>query len=96
MEIKSQGNQKLTAKRIREYNSIIEGTIQFNKDEEFVFMESTLKKYARKIEQGQVNPHIQHDGKASGLILDPFRKEVPLEILGFGIYQLNSHLVVRE
>jgi len=96
MEIKSQGNRKLTDKRIREYNSIIEGIIQFNKYEEFVFMESTLKKYARKIERGEVNPHIHYDGKASGLILDPFRKEVPLEILGFGIYQLNSHLVVRE
>jgi len=59
-------------------------------------MESTLKKYGRKIERGEVNPHIQYDGKASGLILDPLRKSVPLEILGFGIYQLRSHFIVRE
>ena len=59
-------------------------------------MESTLKKYARKIEQGEVNPHLQYDGKKSGLILDPLQKDVPLEILGFGIYQLSSHFLTRE
>lgn len=59
-------------------------------------MESTLKKYARKIERGEVNPHLQYDGKASGLILDPLRKDVPLEILGFGIYQLSSRFTARE
>ncbi len=59
-------------------------------------MESTLKKYARKIERGEVNPHIQYDGKASGLILDPLRKGVPLKILGFGIYQLGSRFITRE
>jgi 5-deoxy-glucuronate isomerase len=59
-------------------------------------MESTLKKYARKIERGEVNPHIQYDGKESGLILDPHRKGIPLEILGFGIYRLSSHFIARE
>ena len=59
-------------------------------------MESTLKKYARKIDRGKVNPHIQYDGKESGLILDPLRKDVPLEILGFGIYQLRTHFIARE
>ena len=59
-------------------------------------MESTLKKYAQKIERGKVNPHIRYDGKESGLILDPLRKDVPLEILGFGIYQLSSHFITRE
>jgi 5-deoxy-D-glucuronate isomerase len=59
-------------------------------------MESTLKKYARKIERGEVNPHIQYNGKKSGLILDPLRKDVPLETLGFGIYQLSSHFIARE
>jgi len=89
--------QKLTAKRIQEYNSIesfkeLSWLLRFRGDytdflsffnalsakDEFAFMESTLKKYARKIEQGEVNPHIQYDGKESGLILDPLRKDVPL------------------
>ena len=59
-------------------------------------MESTLNKYAREIERGEVNPHIRYDEKKSGLILDPLRKDVPLEILGFGIYQLSSHFIARE
>ncbi len=59
-------------------------------------MESTLKKYGRKIERGEVNPHIPYDGKTSGLILNPLSKGVPLEILGFGIYQLSPHFVTRE
>ena len=59
-------------------------------------MESTLKKYAQKIERGEVNPHIRYDGKTSGLILDPLRKDVPLEILGFGIYRLGPHFITRE
>jgi 5-deoxy-D-glucuronate isomerase len=32
----------------------------------------------------------------SGLVLDPLREEVPLEILGFGIYLLGAHPVIRE
>lgn len=59
-------------------------------------MDSTLKKYARKIERGEVNPHLQYDGKTSGLILDPVRENVPLEVLGFGIYQLTSRFISRE
>ncbi len=59
-------------------------------------MESTLKKYARRIERGEINPHIQYDGKASGLILNPLSKNVPLEILGFGIFQLSPRFVIRE
>ncbi len=59
-------------------------------------MESTLKKYARKIERGEVNPHIRYDGKASGLILNPLSKNVPLETLGFGIFQLTPHFVTSE
>ena len=59
-------------------------------------MESTLKKYAMRIERNEVNPHIRYDGKKSGLILDPLRKEVPLELLGFGIYQLGSRFIIKE
>jgi 5-deoxy-D-glucuronate isomerase len=32
----------------------------------------------------------------SGLILDPLKEEVPLEILGFGIYRLGSNFITRE
>ena len=59
-------------------------------------MEKTLKKYAYRIEQNEINPHVQYAGKPKGLILDPRREEVPLEILGFGIYRLRSDFLERE
>jgi 5-deoxy-D-glucuronate isomerase len=59
-------------------------------------MQSTLKKYAARIERNEVNPHIRYGGKKSGLILDPLRKDVPLELLGFGIYQLGSRFIIKE
>jgi 5-deoxy-D-glucuronate isomerase len=59
-------------------------------------MESTLKKYAVRIKRNEVDPHIRYKGKKNGLILDPLREEVPLEILGFGIYQLSSRFITRE
>ncbi len=59
-------------------------------------MEKTLKKYADRIERNEVNPLLQCDGKSKGLILDPRREEVPLEILGFGIYRLRSNVVEKE
>jgi len=59
-------------------------------------VEITLKKYAARIERNQVYPHIRYDGKKSGLILNPLRKEVPLELLGFGIYQLGSRFITKE
>jgi 5-deoxy-D-glucuronate isomerase len=59
-------------------------------------MKSTLKKYGLRIERNQVNPHIRYDGKTSGLILDPLREDVPLELLGFGIYQLSSRSITKE
>jgi 5-deoxy-D-glucuronate isomerase len=52
-------------------------------------MESTMKKYAGRIEQNKVNPLITDDGSIDGLIMDPQREEVPLEIIGFGIYRLG-------
>lgn len=59
-------------------------------------MESTVKKYAIRIEMNRVNPHIRYNGKRSGLILDPRKEEVPLQILGFGIYQLKSDFVTKN
>jgi 5-deoxy-D-glucuronate isomerase len=58
-------------------------------------MEKTLKKYAKKIERNEVNPHLRYGGQKSGLILDPLRKEVPLQLLGFGIYQLKPEFITR-
>jgi len=55
-----------------------------------------MRKYANRIERDKINPHIRYDGKTSGLILDPHGKEVPLDVLGFGIYQLSSDFITRE
>src|SRR4030067_3630101 len=59
-------------------------------------MESTMRKYARRIEGGEVNPHLRYDGKRSGLILDPSKEKVPLQLLGFGIFQLRSGFKSRK
>jgi 5-deoxy-glucuronate isomerase len=59
-------------------------------------MKDTMEKYAMGIERNEVNPHVRYDGQTSGLILDPHREEVPLEILGFGIYPLDSNAITRE
>ncbi len=59
-------------------------------------MKSTIRKYALKIERNEINPHLRYDGKRSGLILDPRRKDVPLEVLGFGIYQLGENFIKKE
>lgn len=59
-------------------------------------MEKTLLKYAGRIERNEVNPHIRYDGRRSGLILDPLRDEVPLEVIGFGLYQLGAQLITGE
>jgi 5-deoxy-glucuronate isomerase len=59
-------------------------------------MQETLKKYAERIERNEINPHVRYDDQTSGLILDPSQEEVPLEILGFGIYLLGTHPITRE
>jgi 5-deoxy-D-glucuronate isomerase len=59
-------------------------------------MKETMRKYAERIERNEINPHVRYDGRTSGLILDPGREEVPLEILGFGIYQLKNNLITGE
>jgi 5-deoxy-D-glucuronate isomerase len=55
-----------------------------------------MKKYAVRIEKNEINPHVRCDDQTSGLILDPLREEVPLEIIGFGIFRLGSNLITRE
>jgi 5-deoxy-D-glucuronate isomerase len=59
-------------------------------------MESTLRKYADKIERNQVNPHVRYEGQESRLIFDPKREDVPLEVMGFGVHQLRSEFEKRE
>ena len=55
-----------------------------------------MHRYAGKIERNEVNPHFKYDGQRSGLLLDPQSEEVPLTILGFGIYQLDSNFTTKE
>lgn len=59
-------------------------------------MEITLNKYADKIGRNEVNPHVRYDGQDSGLVLDPQKEDVSLEILGFGIYRLGPEFVARN
>ncbi|MDP2968042.1 MAG: 5-deoxy-glucuronate isomerase [Deltaproteobacteria bacterium] len=59
-------------------------------------MKETMKKYAERIERNEIDPHVRYNGQTSGLILDPRQEEVPLEILGFGIYPLGTNLITRE
>ncbi len=59
-------------------------------------MQETMKKYAERIERDEINPHVRYDGQASGLLLDPLREQVPLEILGFGIYLLGPYPITKE
>ncbi|MEJ2716794.1 MAG: 5-deoxy-glucuronate isomerase [Deltaproteobacteria bacterium] len=59
-------------------------------------MQHTVEKYAGKIERNEVNPHVRYDGAVSGLIFDPAREEVPLEVLAFGVYRLGPEFTTRE
>jgi 5-deoxy-D-glucuronate isomerase len=59
-------------------------------------MEWTMQQYAEKIERNEVSPHLRYDGQTSGLLLDPESEDVPLTVLGFGIYQLGSDFVTHE
>ncbi len=59
-------------------------------------MQETMKKYAEGIERNKINPHLRYDGQMSGLLLDPLREKVPLEILGFGIYLLGTRPIIRK
>lgn len=59
-------------------------------------MEKTLQKYGERIERNEVDPHVRYDGRTNGLILDPRREDVPLEVIGFGIYLLSDQYIVRE
>ncbi len=59
-------------------------------------MKETMKKYAERIESNEINPNIQYDNQSSGLILDPRMEAVPLEILGFGIYRLETNNINRK
>ena len=53
-------------------------------------MESTVKKYARRIASKKVSAHIPYDGRKNGMIVDPSDKAVPVDFVGFGAYQLSD------
>jgi len=59
-------------------------------------MESTLNKYAGKIQRNETSPHVRYDGHASGLIFDPRQEGVPLDVLGFGMYRLGPEFMTRQ
>ncbi len=59
-------------------------------------MEETMKRYAKKILRNEINPHIRYDGKKSGLIINPKDEDIPVEVIGFGIYQLDSNIIYHE
>jgi len=53
-------------------------------------MQATLQRYRNAIQQDQIHPIVNWDGKSSGLIFDPARDDVPLEVLAFGAYRLDD------
>jgi len=53
-------------------------------------MEKSIAEYAERIESGNINPLVRYDGKSSGVIFDPGDENVPVNVLGFGIYQLED------
>jgi 5-deoxy-D-glucuronate isomerase len=53
-------------------------------------MESTVEKYRTKIAARQISAHIPYDGKTSGPIVDPNDESVPVDLVGFGAYQLDN------
>lgn len=59
-------------------------------------MEGTMKKYAERISRNEISPHVRYDGKKSGLILNPKDEDTPLDVIGFGIYQLDSNVIYHE
>lgn len=59
-------------------------------------VEETMKKYAEKISKNEINPHFIYDGRTNGLILNPKDQNTPLEVIGFGIYRLDSNIVYHE
>ena len=53
-------------------------------------MESTVKKYAKRIAGKKVSAHIPYDGRKNGMIVDPSDRAVPVDFIGFGAYQLSD------
>ncbi|UCF98377.1 MAG: 5-deoxy-glucuronate isomerase [Spirochaetaceae bacterium] len=53
-------------------------------------MESTVAKYSAKIAAKQISAHIPYDGKTSGLVVDPKDEAVPVDLVGFGAFQLDD------
>ncbi len=57
-------------------------------------MKQTLKQYAAKIQANKVNPLVEcGKSKKNGLVFDPAKKSVPLNIIAFGIYHLKAAAV---
>ena len=53
-------------------------------------MEKTLQEYAAKIQKGEVDPIVYYNRSKNGVIFNPQDEKVPLNVLSFGIYQLEQ------
>ncbi len=53
-------------------------------------MQKTLQDYAERIQRGEIEPIVYYDRTKSGIIFDPEDEKVPLNVLSFGIYQLEQ------
>lgn len=53
-------------------------------------MQQTLAEYRQAIQDGRVNPLLNWDGRASGIIFDPADESTPLLELAFGAYRLDD------
>ena len=52
-------------------------------------MEKTLRDYAERIQKGEVDPTVYYDQSKSGVVFNPQDEKTPLNLLSFGIYQLE-------
>lgn len=53
-------------------------------------MKSSMEKYAKKIGEGKINPIVDVNKAKNGLVMDPSDENIPVDVIGFGIYKLNG------
>lgn len=59
-------------------------------------MQSTVDKYGGKIQDGSIDPTRDVNKLKSGLIFDPADPDVPVDVLGFGIFRLSGETESAE
>ena len=53
-------------------------------------MGTAIRKYAEKIREGKAKLIIPYSGEGEGIIVDPESEDIPLDILSFGIFDLDK------